>query len=161
MKSLVLILGFLSLTACSSLITRGDLKDCKNHCQEQGSCMMHIKKDKGQVQCECSEAAPAIDEKAIDQEIKETSDELEKALNEEVNPVEIPAQEQEIVPAAPEVIAPVEVAPTPVQEEVAPIKVEDIKMEAPAPEVAPVVPEEVKPEAPKAPDAAPESAPAK
>lgn len=127
MKLTLLILGFLSLTACSSLITRGDLKDCQTQCKEKGSCMSHVSKHEGQLQCECE--LTKAEKEAIDKEIKDLSvemDKMDKALD-EVKPVEIPATEQEIVPAAGELVIPEQ---TPKVEET-PITVEEIKMEAP------------------------------
>lgn len=131
MRLLVLIVGFLTLTACSSLITRGDLKDCRAQCVEKGSCMKRVSKDKGLVNCECKEVAPAVvEEKAqVEEEIKAVEAELEQELN-EVVPVEIPALESEIQPAVPEVI-PVEAMPA-VEEipvETTPIQVEDITLD--------------------------------
>lgn len=98
---LLLILGVLSLTACSSLITRTDLKSCQSQCAEKGSCMMHLSKQDGQVNCEC---APTKEEKAqIDKEINEISKEIDKA-QEEIKPVEVQTNEQSLIPAVPEKI---------------------------------------------------------
>lgn len=105
MKSLVLILGFLSLTACSSLITRGDLQDCQKECKSKGTCMTHVSKHEGKMDCECGLTA---EEKAeVDKEINDVEVEMDK-IEEEVNPlsVEVPATEEEIVPVPAEKMEP-------------------------------------------------------
>lgn len=144
MKSLLLIVGFLSLTACSSLVTRGDLKDCQTQCKEKGSCMSHVSKSKGMLHCECELTK---EEKAeLDKDIQEVSEEMDKMDDAEATPVEIPATEQEIVPAAADVvIAPVESIPS-IKSETIPVEEPSIKVDEVQP--TPIKVETVPPVAP-------------
>ena len=50
MKTLVLVLALTSLTACSSLITRGELNSCNSKC---GSKIEKLSKSDGKISCEC------------------------------------------------------------------------------------------------------------
>jgi hypothetical protein len=140
MKLPLLTLVFLSLTACSSLITRKDLRSCEELCHSQGSCMSHIAKHEGAVACECT-ASEKIDEKAMEQEINQIEKELEESLS-EPEALKIPETEQEIIPSAPEKIEPIRSQPKVAEEEVT-IKAEEGEL-PPTPIKVETVPE-VKP----------------